>query len=192
MRSMQPAKLLAAAAVLIGVGEAIFGIAFGRSTGTTLCFLALSLILTVIYIWILLRGQSGSPGSEPAGLWDRLWAFFADYMIAGGIFWPLAAFLTAIHEDWPKELLVTSIILTTYFFLPQYLVSRSPGSILQGIGLKYDSVEDPSFLRALGRVLLSYVALGLWIVSVPMASSDSGKRMWQDKVFGTRVVQWTD
>ena len=49
-----------------------------------------------------------------------------------------------------------------------------------------------TLMRALGRVLLSFVALVLWIVSVPMALFDPERRMWQDQAFGTRVVQWTD
>lgn len=192
MRPATVARLLVGAAVLMAVGETIFGIALSSRTIANLLALVISSILIVVYIWILLHRESGSPTPAAAGLWGRLWAFFADFMIAGGIIWPLPAYLTAMHEDWRKTVLVNLILLTSYFILPQYLVSRSPGSVLQGIGLKYDSGKEPSFLAALGRVVLSYITLGLWVVSVPMATSDSEKRMWQDKVFGTRVVQWSD
>lgn len=192
MRAETVTKPLVGAAVLMALGEEIFGTAIDSRPISNLLALVISSILIVVYIWVLLHRESGSPTSAAAGLWDRLWAFFADYMIASGIIWPLPAYLTALHEDWRKAFLVGLVLLAGYFTLSQFLVSRSPGSVLQGIGLQYDSGEAPSFLAALGRVVLSYIALCLWIVSVPMAISDSGKRMWQDKAFGTRVVQWSD
>jgi RDD family len=186
MRAATFARLQIGAAMLLSMVGIIFG-SYGEHAN--LSALAVSLILTGFYIWLLLREQQGSPGAAPAGLWDRLSAFFADYMLAGGI---LSGFLTLLPDDWFTRALVLLSGLMTYFILPQYLGCRSPGSVLLGIGIRYDSGKVPSFPMALGRVVYGCIALCLWIVSVPMARSNPEKRMWQDKAFGTRVVQWSD
>jgi uncharacterized RDD family membrane protein YckC len=84
------------------------------------------------------------------------------------------------------------LLMLFYFALPPYLKSATPGSVLCGIAVRHDAGERLSFLRSLGRTVLGYLALCGCFISAPMALSNPEKRMWQDKVFGTRVVQWRD
>lgn len=176
--------------------------------------LIVSLILVVLYLWVFRRKAQGRPSSETAGLWMRFWAFAVDFFLVTFILSPWAGFLALLREyaqtgsfQWivqrdyflPGDVGVTVLLvlcgfplLLGYFVLPQYLGRPSPGSVLVGICLKYDADTAPPLGRVIGRVLLSYVALAGFFLSVPMALCNPEKRMWQDKVCGTRVVRWSD
>jgi hypothetical protein len=144
-------------------------------------------------------------------MWRRFFAFYIDFLFAVLMsacwmgFTELSieaartgVFSWSIHRrptDWDIALgwilllpYITAILV--YFAWPQHRGRQSPGDLLLGIGLKYD--KPLSLSQAVGRVLLGLMALSAWIVTVPLALTDSQKRMWQDKSYGTRMVQWTD
>ena len=175
---------------------------------------AVALSMFALYLWVLRLPVESPEKFVTASLWHKALAVLADLLLAIWLLAPWAGFIAVsvealhsghfawqVHRDQATDadfllslLLVLSSLfgLLMYFAWPQHRGRYSPGELLLGIGLRYRDDRPLTLMRALGRVLLSFVALVLWIVSVPMALFDPERRMWQDQAFGTRVVQWTD
>lgn len=176
--------------------------------------LVLSLVILTLYVWILRLPPGDGRAFFTAGLWRRFWAFMVDFMLSALITTPWIGFIAlameaahtghfawavqrepALDGDWQiSSILVLAGVVTEfiYFALPLYLRCATPGYVLLGIAMRYDSAKPSSLLGVLGRTLLASIALCCCVISVPMALSDPEKRMWQDQACGTRVVKWSD
>jgi uncharacterized RDD family membrane protein YckC len=174
--------------------------------------LIVSLVLAGAYMWILQVDSGSERQYVTAGLWRRLGAFLVDFILAMLIFSPWLSlmvlliessntgiFTWSVHRDYLEngDTLLTLVCVAVgflfclaYFSIPVYFVRQSPGAALLGIGLRYAPQKAPSFWRAIGRVVLGYIAICGWIFSIPLALKDPEKKMWHDVAAGTRVVKW--
>jgi uncharacterized RDD family membrane protein YckC len=185
---------------------------YGASSDPAL--LLISPLLIALYLWVLRQPPGERQGFVTAGIWRRLWAFLVDFLFAMFAITPWMGLIALLveaghtgHFDWVVQrqpahdgdgalaallLLPCMVVLLSYFALPLYLGRPTPGTVLLGIAVRADSGRPLPFFVALGRTALSYAAVCGCFISIPMALFDPEKRMWQDKAFGTRVVQWTD
>jgi len=175
--------------------------------------LGVSIIILAVYVWVLRMPSDTGRQFVTAGIWRLFWAFFADFFIGLSALGPWIGLIALLiearstgHFAWSVQrpaadgdmqvgailVLPTMVLLLAYFALPLTRQRSTLGSLLLGITVRYESSRSPSFWGAMGRIFLAYIALCFWFISVPMALSNPEKRMWQDKIFGTRVVQWTD
>jgi len=186
----------------------------GYNASSDPVLLLLSLFIIGLYAWVLRLPMEESRGFVTAGIWLRFWAAAVDFLFATLMLMPWLGLIALLveaghtgHFAWTVQrqpaqdgdgllsfmlVLPGMLSLLVYFALPLYLKRATPGSILCGIAVRYDTGKRPSFISSLGRTALGYVALCGCFISIPMALSNSEKRMWQDKAFGTRVVQWSD
>jgi uncharacterized RDD family membrane protein YckC len=200
--------------VELGVGYQFVNGVDSYSAGSGPLHLLLSPLIIGLYVWILRTPLQDGRSFVAAGLWRRFWAFVADFMFGMFVLMPWIGLIALLaeagrtgHFTWTLHrqpalegdgdlagMLVLSAILLLlgFFILPLRLRRATPGCVLLGIAVRYDSGKPPSVLGALGRTFLAYMALGGCFISAPMALSDPGKRMWQDKACDSRVVQWTD
>jgi len=197
----------------VGVSYAsVDGISTYRAD-SDLVSLLLSPMLVVLYIWVLRLPAVEGANFVTAGLWRRFWSFLVDLLFAMLIAIPWAGLIALVieaartgHFVWSVQrqpaldgdgwvafgtVLPSMIWFLMYFVMPQRLLRASPGSVLLGIQVRYDTGR-PSLRRAIGRTMLSFVALAGCYISAPMALANPEKRMWQDKAVDSRVVQWTD
>lgn len=173
-----------------------------------------SLSVLALYAWVLSLPADPARRFISAGLGRKSLAVLADFLLAMLLVSPWAGFIAvsieAVHSgsfvwyvhrdqatsaDFSLSFLLTLAslcCLAMYFAWPQHRGRPSPGELLLGIGLKYQGDRPLSLWRAMGRVLLGLLTLVACIVTVPMTLFDPERRMWQDKTFGTRVVQWQD
>ncbi|HEY3645002.1 MAG TPA: RDD family protein [Gammaproteobacteria bacterium] len=185
---------------------------YGASSDPAL--LLISPLLIVLYLWVMRSPTVGGRNFVVAGIWRRFWSFLVDFLFAMFVVAPwmgLVALLVEAghtgHFEWVVQrqpaqdgdgslasllLLPGMVLLLSYFVLPLSLGRATPGSVLLGIEVRTDSGKPLPFLTALGRTVLSYLAVCGCFISIPMALCDPEKRMWQDKACDTRVVQWTD
>lgn len=173
-----------------------------------------ALTIFALFLWVLRLPAEPARNFVTAPLWRRSLAVLADLLLVIWLVAPWAGFIAvsvealrsghfawAVHRDQATDAdFVLSLVLVLaslfavllYFAWPQYRGRPSPGDLLLGIGLKYRDDQPLSLPRALGRVVFSFITLVLGVLFVPMALFDPEKRMWQDRAFGTRVVQWTE
>ena len=191
----------------------INGVSSYKASSNPAC-LAVSLVILAVYIWVVCLPPNAGRPFVTAGIWRRFWAWLADVFIGLFVLTPWSGLIALLveaahtgHFAWSVQrqpaldgdmalgvmlVLPAMALLLAYFALPLTRQRATPGSLLLGIAVRYDSGRPPSFWGAMGRVFLAYIALCGWFISVPMALFNPEKRMWQDKTFGTRVVRWTD
>ena len=173
-----------------------------------------ALTVFALYLWVLHLPQEPPRHFIAASLWRKPLAIVTDLLLAIWLVAPWSGFIAIsvealrsgyfawqVHRDHATDadFLLSSLLvfcsllcLLLYYAWAQHRGRPTPGDLLLGIELKYRDEQPLSLWRALGRVSLGYIAMCACFVSVPMALRDPEKRMWQDKAFGTRVVQWTD
>lgn len=169
--------------------------------------LAIGLVLFSI-IYPQLEGVADE--KRVVGVWRRFGAFVVDYAAVLAAIAPIAALPVLLAEahhtghfrwsfsrnfarpdDWNNFLIplaVIFVILFSYFYLHARIGRQTLGQYVLGYRVVKAAEADARPLYAL-RVILSFIGLCWWPVSVLFALFKPNKTFWWDTLSGTRAVR---
>lgn len=172
-----------------------------------------SMILAIglaLFVVIYPQGANTVDNTRVVGVWRRFGAFVLDYAAILAATVPLAALPALLAEardtghfrwsfartferpdDWNNFLIpgvAIFIILFAYFYLHARIGRQTLGQYVLGYRVVRADQAGPSPAYAL-RVILSFLGLCWWPISVIFALFKPDKAFWWDALTGTRVVR---
>jgi hypothetical protein len=154
--------------------------------------------------------KNGLDQSKIVGVWRRFASFILDFMTVLMVITPLSALPILIAEgvytgrfQWSFDrdfsrstdttylmpgLILAFIVLYYYFYKHARLNRQTVGQYILGYSVTIGSELDGEPKHVM-RVLLSFVGLCIWPISVILALLNREKVFWWDKVTNTRVFR---
>lgn len=179
--------------------------------GTDIFALAYSLLLIVLYIFLVICSNLGEQGPPLPGVFRRFVAFWIDFAFVMMITVPLIGIISTLTEwkrtqvfQWnfertaqaPDDLflafggaLVAFAAMTFYYTWPLLRRKPSPGACIMGYQIVSDEGISITVKMAILRTMLGFIALGGWPVAPFVNRDQKNGKFWLDKVFQTHAVK---
>jgi hypothetical protein len=181
------------------------------ANATSPWLIGISLMFILLYAF-LMNGKMPEPGKPISGVVRRFAAFYVDFFIAMLMCTPILGIIPALFEwrrtgmfKWnfqrvtpaPSDTVlidvlvpVCFVVLFGYFIFPLLRGRPSPGTCIFGYLVVSEDVPI-NIERAALRILLGFVAAGLWPFAFLGRDRERG-RLWFDRVTRTRAVRLFD
>jgi hypothetical protein len=170
-----------------------------------------SLLLIVLYLFLLLDSEVSEQGVPMPGVFRRYVAFWLDFVFAIMIFTPIMGILPTLMEwrrtgifEWNFErttpapgdglLALASVLLSFaglafYYVWPLLRRRPSPGTCIMCYQIVPDEKVSLTMGEALLRTLLGFIATAGWPIAPFIERDRKNGKFWLDKVFRTRAVR---
>jgi len=168
------------------------------------------LLMLVAFLGSFNRHPAPMDLKRPAGIFRRFCALFIDFIVYVCIVTiplvMLALIVESVHTgsfQWTVVrtekrstdsllmvmIFISMLVLLIFFALHVHRRQQSIGQMIMGYAV-ISEYDDITLVKSVLRVLLGYLTMILFIISVPMALFRQDRRMWHDLVFKTFPRKW--